>query len=369
MNKITKLFEKNKGDEKDTIDVQLENQYDFAELEKDVQWMKAVLKHFPADLRRLKRDITKPILWNNERQKEILLANGFGDIDKSEDYADKYRALVRGLDEESAGTVNKILLRHNLILNSDEENIDLFTMEEQEELRYVRAHFNKEILKISDSLYAWRKYLLPYNHFEASVFWYRHGLEKVNDLSALKGKAIVDVGGYIGDSVLILSELDAECIVTFEADPNNYEMLKQTIKMNEIENVICENRALGAEEGTITVAIGDSSSSTVNRPGFEYTGSVEIPMTTLDAYVEKHKLNVGLIKVDIEGAETDFLKGAKETICAQKPIILLSIYHNAHDFFELKPMLESWNAGYKFKIYKPTLKDTTAETLLIAEAE
>ena len=79
-------------------------------------------------------------------------------------------------------------------------------------------------------------------------------------------------------------------------------------------------------------------------------------------------MEIGLIKVDIEGGEPNFLIGAKKTICEQKPIILLSIYHNAHDFFELKPLLESWNLGYTFAIHKPTYESITGETLLLVEA-
>ena len=92
-----------------------------------------------------------------------------------------------------------------------------------------------------------------------------------------------------------------------------------------------------------------------------------MPVTTLDDYVKEHPMEIGLIKVDIEGGEPDFLAGAKKTICEQKPILLLSIYHNAHDFYELKPLLESWGVGYRFRIHKPVFVSATGETLLLAE--
>gem|GEM_PF-6245178 len=34
-----------------------------------------------------------------------------------------------------------------------------------------------------------------------------------------------------------------------------------------------------------------------------------------------------------------------------KPILIVSIYHHAEQFFGIKPLLESWNLGYKFEIY------------------
>jgi hypothetical protein len=92
-----------------------------------------------------------------------------------------------------------------------------------------------------------------------------------------------------------------------------------------------------------------------------------VDVITLDSYVEKHNLEVGLIKVDIEGFEQKFLQGAKKTISSQKPTLLLSIYHNADDFFHIKTIIESWDLGYKFKIVKPADKSILIDTNLIAE--
>ena len=93
-----------------------------------------------------------------------------------------------------------------------------------------------------------------------------------------------------------------------------------------------------------------------------------IEATTLDDFVRKNNIEVGLIKVDIEGYEQHFLKGAEQTIKTQKPALLISIYHNIDDYLHIKPMIESWNLGYKFKIRKPE-ESLFLETLLIAEIE
>lgn len=47
--------------------------------------------------------------------------------------------------------------------------------------------------------------------------------------------------------------------------------------------------------------------------------------------------------------------------------IKISIYHNASDFFDIKPLLESWNLNYSFKIVRPVDMGIQCETLLIAE--
>jgi hypothetical protein len=59
---------------------------------------------------------------------------------------------------------------------------------------------------------------------------------------------------------------------------------------------------------------------------------------------------VSVIKLDIEGMELATIQGAKKTIVRDKPILLISIYHTPEDFFEIRPLIESWNLGYYFMV-------------------
>lgn len=314
---------------------------------------------------RLSRDNT--IYWSNSIEKKIIKEN-WGNVSETNDFAEKYLKLIKGLDWESIETITRILNRQKIYLNSELKKIDLFTSKEKEELKVLKENFSDLIISLSNDLYMYKNYLLPCNHFEGSVFFYKHGIHKVKNLEKIKGTTVIDVGGFVGDSVLVLSELLPSKIVSFEAVPEHYKLLNKTIKLNSIKNVEAVNCALGKENGTIVMNLHGSSSTFVERKGIDFNGAVEVPVITFDQYVKENKLkNIGLIKVDIEGAEPDFLEGAKETITKYKPVLLLSIYHNAHDFFELKPMIEAWNLEYKFTIYKPTNGNITNETLLIAE--
>lgn len=310
----------------------------------------------------------KTVYWSDAAERKVVESN-WGDMTEQPDFADKFVRLTAGMDAESVQSVIRILSRQKKYLHSEESSIDLFTRAEQEELRLLKENFTSEIIKLSDQLYAYRNYLLPVNHFESSVFYFKHGLNQVKTLDRVKDRAVVDVGGFIGDSVLILAELSPKEIYTFEAVPDNFMLLKETVRLNHVEHVIAEQVALGAEPGTLTVHLNGAGSTTIERQGVNYKGDIEVPVITLDDYVAEHHIDVGLIKVDIEGGEPAFLAGAKQTICTQKPILLLSIYHNAHDFFELKPLIESWNLNYRFSIHKPTYGNATSETLLIAEVE
>lgn len=180
----------------------------------------------------------------------------------------------------------------------------------------------------------------------------------------MQDKDIIDAGAYVGDSALILQEYTLKKVHAFEAVRSNYEAMLQTIKLNEAKRIIPVNKGLGSVKCVEKISIQGAGSSIVlpNNNLFE-----EVEIIPLDSYVREKRLKVGFIKVDIEGFEQEFLKGAKDTIFKQKPAMLISLYHKYSDFFDIKPMLESWNLGYKFKVVKPIDHNVSGETILYCE--
>lgn len=88
--------------------------------------------------------------------------------------------------------------------------------------------------------------------------------------------------------------------------------------------------------------------------------TVAVNGQTIDSFVEDRRISdVGLIKLDIEGAETEALKGAEKTIRSQKPRLAISIYHKKEHLYEIPELLKQFNADYKFQIgfYGPTFID------------
>ena len=95
-------------------------------------------------------------------------------------------------------------------------------------------------------------------------------------------------------------------------------------------------------------------------------GNIEIETISLDSYVKDKNLNVGLIKLDIEGYGLKALEGAKETIKNFKPILLISIYHNGEEFFEIKDYIKQLNPHYNFIVRKLGPTRAFFDTNLIA---
>ena len=280
-----------------------------------------------------------------------------------------YYKLIENLDNESVNEVSKIISRIQYSVNHINENyIDIYTKEEMLKINDIRKNFINNKLKLGD-VYKYEKYLLPIDHFEVSVFYYKHEIMNINK-DYIKDKSIIDVGGFIGDSALILSDYTNHNVYTFEPSKHNFENMLKTIKINNKKNIIAINKGLGKKSSKEKLYFYGSASTAnennvVNSVSSEYSEEIEI--ITLDNFVADNNLLVGLIKVDIEGLEQDFLKGAEKTIKTQKPTLIISIYHSASDFFKIKPLIENWNLGYNFKIVKPLDGQILLETILIAE--
>mgnify|MGYP002307739299 CR=1 FL=1 len=280
------------------------------------------------------------------------LAKLFSDAMNREDSAQRFSALISGLDNESRNTVSDIIHRMGMIADGNKSLQDVYTQREQEEFVRMNDEFSSKIVKLNDNLYYYNGYYLPVNQFDSSVFYSKYAIDELTTLDSVRNKDIIDAGGYVGDTALLFSSYTDKSIHVFEASPSNMDIIRETIRLNQLENIVPVSKALGEKSGTATFSLGERNScnSLVERPGYNYPNHIEVPVITLDDYVRENNLEVGLIKVDIEGGEQLLLKGAVETIRTQHPILLISIYHSANDFFEIKPMIEKMCDKYTFRI-------------------
>ena len=146
-----------------------------------------------------------------------------------------------------------------------------------------------------------------------------------------------------------------------------------TIKLNSLTNIEAFNIGFSNYSGysKIIIPTHDNSSfdlasaSILNPIGYNEGRVENIKLMTMDDFVEKNNLNIGFIKVDIEGEEQNFLEGAKNTIIKQKPFMVISIYHSISDYLNIKPIIESYNLNYKFHIIKMMPYVGQYETILL----
>lgn len=279
---------------------------------------------------------------------------------KAFDIEKEYKELINGLDDESIKIVSRIIHR---IFNINEP-LFLYGDEEKKQSIYFDNAYN--ITKLTEDCWVNGKYFLPVNCFDGNVFIDRMFISEFKHPERFADKDILDVGAYVGDSSLILSEYTSKNIYAFEPVQKFIDLIKQTIKLNNKQNIIPVQKGLDESNKTIYASELEGATSYILNNGSEK--KVELNLTTLDDFVKENNIKVGLIKVDIEGAEQNFIKGAINTIKTQKPSMVISCYHTASDFFNLKKMIESIGGGYTFKI-RNTTGHILIDTCLICEAE
>jgi len=230
-----------------------------------------------------------------------------------------------------------------------------------------------EIFRNYDKSVVRKKYLLPLNYYPHEIFYFEDGLGYLSktDLLKIKGKDVLDCGAFIGDSSLIFTKYHPSKVYCFEPVKNNYKLLLKTVSLNKLTNkMIPKLMGVGNKHEWLPVYGYSADSSVkvdVTLMNKEYVKQKEkIEVIKIDDFVFENNLDVGLIKYDIEGNEYNAIVGAQQTIKKFKPLLIVSIYHTAKDFFEIKPFLEKLNPKYKFLIRKLDPFNPTTETVLIA---
>lgn len=161
----------------------------------------------------------------------------------------------------------------------------------------------------------------------------------------------MDVGSYDGGTCLRFTERGFK-VYGFELDKNLFGHAAKVAKEN---NFVVENCGLGSHEHTAKYLPLNGGSTHLDDNGSEVAQII-----TLDSYVREKKIpRVDLIKLDVEGAELDVLKGASVTISRFKPILLISAYHKWDDFWTLFEFVKKLNPEYEFAMrqYKVSTED------------
>lgn len=141
---------------------------------------------------------------------------------------------------------------------------------------------------------------------------------------------ILDVGANFGQSLLLFKALAPDApVYCFEPIRPAADFLEQLMRRNSFSDCKLCRAALGdGSTDTVLLAYGASSSDTascaIKRP--HHTLRQEAPSMTLDAYLADQRVGpIALIKIDVEGAESDVIAGAMDTIRRNRPPIIIEV--------------------------------------------
>jgi FkbM family methyltransferase len=134
-------------------------------------------------------------------------------------------------------------------------------------------------------------------------------------------------------------------IIGLEPDKSCYESCCALIKEKEIRDTEIINKGAYSQSGTVRF---DSSHFEQGVAKIDETGNDAIETIMIDELVDGEP--VTFIKMDIEGAELEALKGASKTILDYKPRLAISIYHKPEDVVDILTYINSLVPEYRFWI-------------------
>src|SRR5438094_9202937 len=188
---------------------------------------------------------------------------------------------------------------------------------------------------------------------------------KKANIGVKPGDVVIDAGACWGDTALYFAHLAAVSgrIYSFEFIAENIEIFKRNIELNP---------SLSSRIELITRPLWSSSNVTITSSGAGPGSRARVADSknenttlsiTVDDFVKQRSLShVDFIKMDIEGAEFEALRGSKEILRAFKPDLALCVYHSVDDFSRLARYLDDLKLGYRFYLGHFTIH--TEETVL-----
>ncbi len=186
----------------------------------------------------------------------------------------------------------------------------------------------------------------------------------VKDIVKLSTEEVfVDAGGYIGDTVLEFvnkTKGDFKKVHMFEASKRTCEKAVENLEAHKIDmQKICIHNVGLFSSKQEAFFDWNAGGSQISKKGQE-----KVQLVKFDDYLsEEDRKEVTFVKMDIEGAEMDALKGMAETISTYKPKLAISIYHLDTDLWEIPLYIHQLNPDYKFYIRQHA---TVGETVCYA---
>lgn len=270
---------------------------------------------------------------------------------------------VFALYEVKLSTINSKAFYENLfdgsynkidVLGKDREKImTAFSLLETEKdkvlyLEYLRAHLTMDFTKFEE----------PY---DVNLQYLAHDIPTNKNYSNF-----IDCGGYDGDTLrsFMSKGIPMKNIAVFEPQNALCQKIAQYINdnKNKFDSALIFPCGVHSKIDKLKFSV---SSDALSAAKIDEMGDDIIQCVAIDDVLQG--FHPTFIKMDIEGAEIEALKGAKNTIIENHPQLAICVYHSLSDIWEIPLLLRSFYDGYKF--YLRSYNYMGLETVLYAFPE
>lgn len=167
-----------------------------------------------------------------------------------------------------------------------------------------------------------------------------------------EGDTVIDCGAHVGAFAIYAAKMVRieGKVICFEPDPFNYNSLLRNIELNQMTNITAINKGIWSEDTTMEFYSSETSSPNSSLMLSRQSRAItKIPVVSLDSELERIRVKkVSFIKMDIEGAEIEAVKGSQHVLAYQNVNLAIASYHVVNGqktCFELERLLSKF--GYR----------------------
>jgi FkbM family methyltransferase len=162
---------------------------------------------------------------------------------------------------------------------------------------------------------------------------YEPRIQEALSLHLRPGSVLYDVGGHIGIVSMFAAQLVGHegAVFAFEADSENVGRIQENVRRNKLDQIRVVPCAVWSSAGHLRFERASAQSS--RNQGAIATGppvgsdkTIEVEAIALNDFAQTHPAPT-LIKIDVEGAEADVLRGSEEIFARSKPVLICEVHH------------------------------------------
>lgn len=181
---------------------------------------------------------------------------------------------------------------------------------------------------------------------------YEQHVQEVLSQHLKRGSVLYDVGAHIGVLSMFARELvgSSGMIFAFEADPENAQRIREQVQRNRLDRIEVVPCPVWSCAGQVRFQrAGALSSRNEGRVATESGQANEdilvLDSISLDGFAEQH-LAPTVVKIDVEGAEAEVLRGSDQIFSQARPVLVCEIHNR-----EAEKAVNRWLAtkDYSFR--------------------
>lgn len=197
------------------------------------------------------------------------------------------------------------------------------------------------------------------DHIDRQVFLF--GAYEYDELMLMKkllskDSVVLDVGSNTGHHSLFFSRF-AKLVHAFDPYQKVIDVAEARIKENNIHNIFTHTFGLGDKDATEAyyepADYNQGVGSFVKRPDNLKNNTINLTIKNGDSFVESLLLNnIDLIKIDVEGYETEVLSGLQTVIAKYRPAIFFEFKKGSERFGSYSSVVSYFPDKYDFYMIK-----------------